>query len=95
MPAPTADDIRNGVLKRMEHEAAMVRVATIGAAAVEGVMLGLCLWLIDWNNRTHVLMFVMAVLGYTIVVLGLVALGAHVSRACNRVVAVIETLTPR
>jgi len=58
-------------------------------------MLGLALWLIDWKDRTHILMFVMAVLGYTIVVLGLVALGAHVSRACNRVVAVIETLTPR
>ena len=95
MPTPTADDIRTGVLKRMEHQATMVRVATLGAAAVEALMLGLALWLIDWNDRTHILMFVMAVLGYTIIVLGLVALGAHVSRACNRVVAVIETLAPR
>ena len=95
MPTPTADDIRTGVLKRMEDQATVVRVATLGAAAVEALMLGLALWLIDWKDRTHILMFVMAVLGYTIVVLGLVALGAHVSRACNRVVAVIETLTPR
>jgi len=95
MSTPTADDIRTGVLKRMEHHATVVRVATLGAAAVEALMLGLALWLIDWKDRTHILMFVMAVLGYTIVVLGLVALGAHVSRACNRVVAVIETLTPR
>ena len=95
MPTPTADDIRIGVLKRMEHQATMVRVATLGAAAIEALMLGLALWLIDWNDRMHILMFVMAVLGYTIVVLGFVALGAHVSRACNRVVAVIETLAPR
>jgi hypothetical protein len=95
MPAPTADDIRNGVLRRMERQATMVRTAVLGATAIETLMLGLALWLIDWHNRTHVLMFVMGVLGYTIVVLGLAALGAHVSRACNRVVAVIETLAPR
>jgi hypothetical protein len=95
MPAPTADDIRNGVLSRMERQAAMVRWAILGAAAIETLMIGLTLWLIDWQDRTHVLVFVMGVLGYTIVVLGLAALGAHVSRACNRVVAVIETLAPR
>jgi len=48
-----------------------------------------------WKNPTHVLIFVTSVLGYTIVALGLVALGAHVSRACNRVVAVLETMAPR
>ena len=95
MPATTVDAIREGVLRRMERQATIVRVAMLGAGAVEALMLGLALWLIDWRDRTHILMFVMGVLGYTIVVLGLVALGAHVSRACNRVVAVIETIAPR
>ena len=94
MPASTVDDIREGVLRRMERQANMIRVAIFGAVAVEALMLGLVLWLIDWRDRTQVLMFVMGVLGYTIVVLGLAALGAHVSRCCNRVVAVIETIAP-
>ena len=94
MPA-SVDDIREGGLRRMERQATMSRVAILGAVAIEALMLGLVLWLIDWRDRTHVVMFVMGVLGYTIVVLGLAALGAHVSRCCNRVVAVIETIAPR
>ena len=94
MPASTVDDIREGVLRRMERQATMIRVAIVGAVAIEALMLGLVLWLIDWSDRTQVVMFVMGVLGYTIVVLGLAALGAHVSRCCNRVVAVLETIAP-
>ena len=95
MPAHTPDEIREGVLRRMERQAATIRLATLGAAGIETLMLGMALWLIDWKDRTHVLIFVMGVLGYTIVVIGLFALGAHVSRASNRVVAVLETMTPR
>lgn len=95
MPATHVDDIREGVLRRMERQATVIRAAILGAVAVEALMLGLALWLIDWREKTHVLMFVMAVLGYTIVALGLGALAAHVSRCCNRVVAVIETIAPR
>ena len=92
---PTVDDIREGALRRMERHAATVRIALLGAAAVEGLALILALWLVDWSNRTHVLVFVMSVLGYTIIVLGLVALGAHISRASSRIVAVLETMAPR
>ena len=93
--SPTVDDIREGTLRRMERHANTVRITILGAAAVEGLMLVLALWLIDWSNRTHLLVFVMSVLGYTIVVLGLFALGAHVSRASSRIVAVLETMAPR
>lgn len=95
MPAPTVDDIREGALRRIERQAAMVRAAILGAVAIEALALGLALWLVDWKDRTHVLIFVMGVLGYTIIVLGLAALGSHVSRACNRVVAVIEAVIPQ
>lgn len=90
MPATTVNDIREGVLRRIERQAAAIRLATFGAVAVEALMLLLALRLIDWQNRTHILLLVFSVLGYTIVLLGLVALGAHVSRASNRVIAVLE-----
>ena len=73
----------------------MVRAAILGAVAVEALAIGLALWLVDWKDRTHVLIFVMGILSYTVVVLGLAALAAHVSRACNRVVAVLQAFAPR
>ena len=94
MTPKTVDNVREGVLHRLERQAAVVRTAMIGAAAVEALMLLAALRLIDWRDRTQVLIFVMSILGYTIVVLGLVALGAHVSRVGSRIVAVLEaTLT--
>lgn len=96
VPPTTVHDIREGVLRRIERQAAAVRLAMFGAAAIESLMLMLALWLIDWRNRTHILLLVFSVLGYTIVLLGLVALGAHVSRASNRIIAVLdEALAPR
>jgi len=95
MNAPTVDSVREGVLRRMERQANTIRLLIVGAAGVEALLLALALRIADLKNPTHVLIFVTSVLGYTIVALGLVALGAHVSRACNRVVAVLETMAPR
>ena len=95
MPAPTIDDIREGVLRRMERQTNTIRMVVLAAAGVEALLLALALRVVDLGNPTHVLILITSVLGYTIVVLGLVALGAHVSRATNRVVAVLETMTPR
>jgi len=79
-----------GVLTRMDRDAQRVRMAVIAAAMLEGVLLVIALLKIDWKNDTHVLLFVFAVLGYTIVSLGLAALGAHVSRVGARVVAALD-----
>ena len=95
MSGKSVDAIREGVIRRMEQQAQTIRFIMLGAAGVEAIMLGLALYLVDWQQRTHVLLFVFSVLGYTIIVLGLVALGAHVSRTANRIVAALETLTVR
>ena len=95
MPAPTVDDIREGVLRRMERQTNMIRMVVLAAAGVETLLIALALRVLDLKDPTHALIFITSVLGYTIVVLGLFALGAHVSRAANRVVAVLETMTPR
>ena len=66
-----------------------MRLAILGAVAVEGLLLIFALLRVDWANDTQVLLFVLAVLGYTIIALGLAALGAHVSRVGARVVAAV------
>ena len=95
MTKHSVDAIREGVLRRMEQQARTVRIAVLGAAGIEALMLGIAINLIDWKDRTHVLLLVFSVLGYTIVLLGLAALGAHVSRASNRIVAVLETMAAK
>lgn len=95
MSKHSVDAIREGVVRRMELQARTVRIAVLGAAGIEALMLGIAINLIDWSDRTHVLMLVFSVLGYTIVLLGLAALGAHVSRVSNRIVAVLETMSAK
>ena len=79
-----------GVLSQLERDAQRVRLAVIAAAMIEGLLLVIALLRIDWANDMHVLLFVFSVLGYTIVVLGLGALGAHMSRVGGRVVAALD-----
>lgn len=90
MKAQEQSDVVRGVLDRMEHHARLTRLAILGAAAVEGLLLIIALLRVNWADDTQVLLFIFSVLGYTIVALGLVALGAHVSRVGARVVAALD-----
>ncbi|HVE33989.1 MAG TPA: hypothetical protein VNC18_10535 [Gemmatimonadaceae bacterium] len=90
MPQPDHASAVPGVLAQMDRHAQRIRVAVIGAAMVEGLLLVVALVKIDWRNDTQILLFVFSVLGYTIIALGLAALGAHVSRVGARVVAAMD-----
>jgi hypothetical protein len=83
------DDVAS-VLDRMEHYERTKRLAIIAAAAVEAALLAVALVKVNWRDDTQLLLFIFAVLGYTIIVLGLVAVGAHVSRVGARVVAALD-----
>jgi len=89
-----SDEIVSGVLSRMDRHARMVRLAILAAAMVEGLLMVIALLKVDWKNETQVLLFLFSVLGYTIVALGMVALGAHMSRVGARVVAALEGARP-
>lgn len=90
MQVQERSDVVRGVLDRMEHHARLTRLAVLGAAGVEGLLMVIALLRVNWADDTHVLLFIFSVLGYTIVALGLVALGAHVSRVGARVVAALD-----
>jgi hypothetical protein len=87
---PNLDAVRTSVLDRMERDTRRVKLAVIGAALVESLMLGLALWQIDFSNRFERSVFLLFILSYTVVALGLLALGAHVSRVGHRVLAALE-----
>ena len=94
MTTRSPDSIRASVLDQMERHDRLVRVAILGAAAIEALLLGLVLWLADLKDRTHLLILVTSILGYTIVALGLLALGAHVSRAMSGLAAALDDRSP-
>jgi hypothetical protein len=86
----TIDDIRADVLDRMERGERAVRLGVLGAALMEMLLLLAAIKMMNWSDPLHRLILVLSVCGYTVVVLGLVALGGHVSRVAGRIVAVME-----
>ena len=92
MSAKDLDAIRQSVLDSMEHHERMVRLAIFGAVALEGMLLAIVLFMIDWRDGTQKLVFVTSILSYSIIALGLAALGAHVSRTVGRV---LTAITPK
>jgi hypothetical protein len=95
MPANDLDSIRQGVLDRMERGDKIVRGAIIAAAVIEALLLVAALFIADWHNPLHRLVFILAVLTYSVIGCGLIALAGHVSRSVGRVLVALESLNAR
>jgi hypothetical protein len=85
------DAIQAGVLDRMERAEKLMKISVIGAAILEAGLFAIALYLVDWKDPVQRLMFIFAVLSYTIIALGLVALGGHVTRTAARILAAMGT----
>lgn len=85
------DAVRSEVLQRVDAAERNYRLAFFGAVALEGLFLMLFLFLADLSNRTHLLLLIATVMTYSIVILGLFALGAHVNRATLRLLQAISS----
>ena len=68
-------DLRE-TLDRIDRAESHFRLAFFGAALLELAFLAAFLLLADFRQRLHVLLFLSTIATYTIVILGLVALGA-------------------
>ncbi len=84
--------VRREALKRIERIERNYRIAFFGAAAVEGLFLLAFLLIGNLRDPLHLLLLISTVAGYLIVILGLFALGAHVSRNTQAVLRAIELL---
>ena len=91
MTTERLDTIRSGVLARMERAERNMRLGIFGAALAELALFVIAFELVDLSNRLERLVFILSVLSFTIIVLGLAALGAHVTRSVGRVLAAIDT----
>ena len=84
------DSMRESVLDRMEAGQRLVRSVLGAAVLLEVAMLIACILLVDWGDRTQVLLFVIFILSYFIIMLGMVTLGAHVTNATARILAALD-----
>lgn len=84
------EEARRGALDRVDRVERGYKLAFLGAAAVESAFLVGYVLLADFSNRLHVLLLIAAVAIYSIIALGLIALGAHVKRCTLRILKAID-----
>ena len=81
----TESAARLKAMKEIERAERHYKLAFFSAVAFEAALLAGMLLLMDPKDRTHVLLLLGFVGSYTIVVLALFALGAHVNRVGQRI----------
>jgi len=86
------DEVRAAALARIDRSERTFKLAFFAAAAVEFAFLISFVLLADLSNRLHLLLLISTVSCYTIVVVGLFALGAHMNRGIARVLKAVELL---
>ena len=84
------DAVRVAALARIDRSERNFKLAFIAAVIVESLFVVSFLFLADFSNRLHLLLLISTVSCYTIVVLGLFALGAHINRGIARVLKAVE-----
>jgi hypothetical protein len=84
------ETIRTSVLSQMERAERIMRLGIMAAAVLEMTMIAIVVLMFDLKDRVQLLIFVTSMLSYSIIVLGLFALGAHVTRTAGRIVSLMD-----
>lgn len=84
------DGVRSEALARVRRSERDFKLAFFLAAALEALVLLAFVLAADFKDRTHLLLLISTVGSYSVVVLGLVALGAYVNRAVLRLLKAVE-----
>ncbi len=90
MATANLNSLRAGALGRIERSERNYKLAFWGALIIETLFVISFVWLANLHDRLHVLILLAAVATYSIIGLGLFALGAHVSRSTLTVLKAIE-----
>ena len=86
------DQIRGEAMGRINRSERNFKLALLATAVWELLFLAAFVLAADLHNRMHVLLLLATVGSYTLVVLGLLALGAHINRGILRVLKAIELI---
>lgn len=86
------DQVRAAALERIDRSERNFKLAFCAAAVLELAFLVSFLLLANFSDRLHVLLLLSTVGCYSIVLLGLVALGEYFNRGVARVLKAVELL---
>jgi hypothetical protein len=86
------DEIRAAALVRINRSERNFKLAFLAVVMIEAMFLIGFLLLADLSNRMHLLLLIATVSSYSILGVGLMALGAHINRSVLRVLNAIELL---
>lgn len=84
------DRVRAAALARIDRTERNFKLAFFSAALLEGAFIVSFLFLADLSDRLHLLLLIATVGCYSIIVLGLVALGEYINRGLARVLKAVE-----
>ena len=84
--------VRQTALDRIDRSERQYKLTFLVAAIIEGLFLASFVLLADFSNRLHLLLFVATIAIYSILALGLIALGVHVNRSTLRVLNAVELI---
>jgi len=86
------DQVRASAIARIDRSERNFRLAFWCAFIVEALFFVTFLLLADLSNRLHLLLLIATVSSYSIIVFGLLALGAHINRCVLRILKAVELL---
>lgn len=86
------DRVRSAALEKIDRTERAQKWMTYVAAAFEAAGLVVFLLLMDFSNRTHVLLLLAAVLIYGVILLWLLSLRFYLKQSVLRILQAIETL---
>lgn len=92
MSDTTFDRLRGNVLDRFDRAERNFKLSLLCGAFVEAAFLVGFLLLADFGERLHVLLLISTVAVYSLMVVGLFALGAHVNKATRLVLQAVDSL---
>jgi hypothetical protein len=84
--------VRKTALDRIDRSERHYKVTFFAAALIEAFFFAGFILLADFSNRMHVLLLITTIAIYSILALGLVALGVHINRNTLRVLNAVELL---
>ena len=87
------DQVRAAALERIDRSERNFKLAFFAAAVLELAFIVSFLLLADLSDRLHVLLLLATMGCYSIILLGLVALGEHINRSVGRVLKSLSLLS--
>src|SRR5215813_1998345 len=84
--------LRNEALNRMERSERNFKIAFCSGLVIEGLFLVGFFLIANFKDPLHILLLISTIASYSIIIFGLIALGAHVSRNTQSVLRAIELI---